>query len=52
VNIRSISIESEDGIFEGIIMLYVHDRDHLKKLTEKLASVTGIISVTRIETDD
>ncbi|MBT8195026.1 MAG: bifunctional (p)ppGpp synthetase/guanosine-3',5'-bis(diphosphate) 3'-pyrophosphohydrolase [Bacteroidia bacterium] len=52
VNIRSISIESEDGIFEGIIMLYVHDRDHLKKLSEKLAAVTGIISVTRIETDD
>ena len=51
VNIRSISIESNDGVFEGTIMLYVHDTDHLKKLMQKLGKVSGILSVNRIDTN-
>ncbi len=51
VNIRSISIESNDGVFEGTIMLFVHDTDHLKKLMQKLTKVSGILSVARIDTN-
>lgn len=51
VNIRSISIESDAGVFEGTIMLFVHDTDHLKKLIQKLGKVSGILKVTRIDTN-
>ncbi len=33
---RSISIESTDGIFEGTIMLFVHDTHHLDKFIKKV----------------
>ena len=49
VNIRSLNIESNDGIFEGTIMLFVHDTEHLKILMKKLAKLQGILSVTRID---
>lgn len=49
VNIRSISIESNDGIFEGTIMLYLQDTDHLETLTKKLKNLKGILTVTRID---
>ena len=49
VNMRSISIGTEDGIFEGTIQLYVHDTRHLEKLTDKLRKVSGIVSVNRFE---
>jgi GTP pyrophosphokinase len=49
VNMRSISFDSNDGIFEGTIMVYVHDTKHLTRLIEKLKSVPGVINVSRIE---
>lgn len=49
VNMRSISIESNDGIFEGNIMLFVHDTHHLDKLIQKLKEVHGILTVSRID---
>ncbi|MFM7217802.1 MAG: RelA/SpoT family protein, partial [Bacteroidota bacterium] len=49
VNMRSISIESNDGIFEGTIMLFVHDTHHLHKLIKKLREVNGILTVSRID---
>ena len=49
VNMRSISIESNDGIFEGNIMLFVHDTDHLTKLMKKLKEISGILTVSRID---
>ena len=51
VNMRSISIDSNDGLFEGTIMLFVHDTDHLTRLMAKLAQIHGIISVTRIDSN-
>ncbi len=52
VNIRSISIDSNDGIFEGTIMLFVHDTHHLTKLTQKLKAIQGILTVSRIDTSE
>ncbi|HQW18073.1 MAG TPA: bifunctional (p)ppGpp synthetase/guanosine-3',5'-bis(diphosphate) 3'-pyrophosphohydrolase [Bacteroidia bacterium] len=48
VNMRSISIESNEGLFEGTIMLFVHDTEHLTKLMKKLSALSGILNVTRI----
>ncbi len=50
VNMRSISIDSNDGIFEGTIMLFVHDTHHLDKLIKKLKEIHGILTVSRIDT--
>lgn len=49
VNMRSISIDSNEGLFEGTIMLFVHDTVHLDKLIAKLLKVKGIYSITRID---
>jgi len=49
VNMRSISIDSNDGLFEGTIMLFVHDTEHLTRLMGKLRHINGILSVTRID---
>ncbi len=49
VNIRSINIESNDGMFEGTIMLFVHDTEHLNKLIRKLTALKGILTVSRID---
>ena len=47
VNIKSINISSNDGIFEGIITLKVHNVTFLKQLTTKLKKIKAISSITR-----
>jgi GTP pyrophosphokinase len=49
VNMRSISFESKDGIFEGKVMAYVHDAEHLHSLVEKLRNVPEVKRVERID---
>ena len=49
VNIRSISIESEEGIFEGIVKLYVNDIEQLETLISNLKTLDGVIDIKRIE---
>ncbi len=51
VNIRSLNIESIDGLFEGTIMLFVHDTEHLKVLMKKLEKLPGILSVKRVDSN-
>ncbi|MES2630078.1 MAG: ACT domain-containing protein, partial [Bacteroidota bacterium] len=51
INMRSISFESNDGIFEGKIVLYVNDTDHLQRLTSELKNISGIYSVERVEVE-
>jgi len=48
-NIRSITIDSEDGIFEGTIVLYVNDVTHLKRLVKRIKRLDGIHGVYRME---
>jgi GTP pyrophosphokinase len=45
---RSISFDTDDGIFEGKIMVYVHNIEQLDRLIEELKSQQGIFSVSRI----
>ncbi|SNT13859.1 GTP pyrophosphokinase [Ekhidna lutea] len=47
VNMRSLSINTEGGIFEGIIRLYVEDTSHLDILAKKLEKVNGVVKVSR-----
>ena len=48
VNMRSISFDTNDGTFEGTIMVFVHDTNHLTELISKLRKVPGVLTVTRI----
>lgn len=48
-NIRSITIDSDDGIFEGTIVLYVSDLEHLRRLMERIKRLDGIHGVYRFE---
>lgn len=49
VNMRSIAIDTDNGIFEGTIMLYVNDTRHLEMLIAKLEQVTGVVKVSRFD---
>ena len=51
VNMRSISFESDDGIFTGEIMVYVNDTTHLTELIRKLRNISGVTTVSRIKGD-
>ncbi|SIQ45544.1 RelA/SpoT family protein [Pontibacter lucknowensis] len=49
VNMRSITIDSHDGIFEGNIMVFVNDTGHLDKLIQRMGKVTGVLTVERFD---
>ena len=49
LNIRSISIDTMDGIFEGDFMMYVNDTAQLAQLTKALLELPGIQNVERID---
>jgi len=49
VNIRKLTIETTDGIFEGNIQLYVHDVDDVKTICNNLKQIQNIKQVTRVE---
>jgi guanosine-3',5'-bis(diphosphate) 3'-pyrophosphohydrolase len=48
VNMRSITVKTDIGIFDGNIELYVNDTRHLDILIEKLEKVDGIVNVSRL----
>lgn len=49
VNIRKLNIETEDGIFEGKIQLWVHDVEDVKSICNNLKQVQNIKTVNRVE---
>jgi guanosine-3',5'-bis(diphosphate) 3'-pyrophosphohydrolase len=49
VNIRSVSVDSNDGLFEGSFTLLVKDTTHLDVLVKRLAKIKGILGVSRLE---
>lgn len=52
VNMRSITVDSYEGIFDGSIMVYVNDTEHLDHLIARLKEVKGVTSVTRFDSPD
>ena len=49
INISAITVEAKEGIFEGNIRLYVHDKDELESLLQNLRELPGIQSVKRYD---
>lgn len=49
LNMRSLSFDSSDGIFEGRIMVYVHDTTELEDLIDRLKALDGVLDVERID---
>jgi GTP pyrophosphokinase len=47
VNIKSMNIAANDGVFEGKIALIVEDKIHLNSIIEKLRNAEGVERVTR-----
>jgi len=51
INIAAITIEAKEGLFEGNMKVYVHDKEELEDLVSKLMALNGIHSVDRFETE-
>jgi GTP diphosphokinase / guanosine-3',5'-bis(diphosphate) 3'-diphosphatase len=52
VNMSSMSIHTDSGIFEGEIMLYVNDTRHLEQMIDKLRSVEGVVKANRFDSKE
>ncbi len=52
INIAALTIEAREGLFQGNIRLYVHDREELDNLVHSLKALPGIESVERYDTED
>ncbi|HRH77408.1 MAG TPA: TGS domain-containing protein [Cellvibrionaceae bacterium] len=52
INMRGLSVETYDGIFEGKIKVYVFDTVHLDVLMNKLSEIDGMNSVLRANADE
>jgi GTP pyrophosphokinase len=51
LNISAITIESKEGLFEGSIKLFVHDKEQLDELVKRLKALQGIHSVDRFDAE-
>jgi GTP pyrophosphokinase len=51
INIAALTIESKDGMFEGTIKVFVHDKDELEELVNRIQGLNGIQKVIRFDTD-
>jgi GTP pyrophosphokinase len=49
VDMRAISFESKDGMFEGAARVIVSDTEHLKSLMRALEGVPGVHTVERLQ---
>ena len=50
-NISAMTIEAKEGIFEGNVKIFVHDKEELDELVDKLVSMSGIERVDRYDTE-
>ncbi len=50
-NIAAMTIEAKEGIFEGNVKIFVHDKDELDELVNHLISLEGIERVDRYDTE-
>jgi guanosine-3',5'-bis(diphosphate) 3'-pyrophosphohydrolase len=52
LNINAITIEAKEGLFEGNIKIYVHDKEELDELVQRVKQLKGIHSVDRFDTEN
>ena len=49
MNIKSMQMETNGGVFEGTIVLFVLDTQELKNIAKRLSQIKGVKSVNRIQ---
>ncbi|SFK73078.1 RelA/SpoT family protein [Proteiniphilum acetatigenes] len=47
VNIQSVNVSTNDGIFEGVFNIHVHSAEEVNQLCAKIAKVDGVSTVHR-----
>jgi GTP pyrophosphokinase len=52
INMRSLAVDTNDGIFTGDIKLYVQDTRHLETLMKQLGEIEGVNQVTRVDAEN
>lgn len=52
VNMRMIHFDARDGIFEGVIHLYVHNTVDLSNIVSRISQLKGVETVMRVENDE
>ncbi|OQP64834.1 RelA/SpoT family protein [Niastella vici] len=51
ININAMTIEAREGLFHGNIRVYVHDKEELDELVNRLKKLPGIETVDRYDTE-
>ena len=51
INIAALTVEAKEGLFQGNIKLYVHDKEELDVLVQRLKDLSGIESVERYDAE-
>ncbi len=51
INISALTIESKEGLFEGTIKVFVHDKEELEVLVSRIKQLKGIHTVDRFDTE-
>ena len=51
LNINALTIEAREGLFEGNIRIYVHDKEELEELASRLMQLNGIHTVVRYDAE-
>ncbi|MGC4232382.1 MAG: bifunctional (p)ppGpp synthetase/guanosine-3',5'-bis(diphosphate) 3'-pyrophosphohydrolase [Niabella sp.] len=52
INIAALTIEATEGVFEGNIKVFVHDKEELDELVERVLKLDGVETVERYDTED
>lgn len=50
-NISAMTIEAKEGVFEGNVKIFVHDKEELDELCSRLLALPGIEKVHRYDTE-
>jgi GTP pyrophosphokinase len=51
INMRSVNVTSEDGIFKGTMEIYVYDRSELEELLKAIKKIDDIKDVRRVDSN-
>ncbi len=51
INISAMTIEAKEGVFYGNLKVFVHDKEELDELVERLKDLPGIETVDRFDTE-
>lgn len=52
VSMRMVHFDSRDGIFEGVVHLYVHNTVDLNNIVNRLSQIKGVETVMRMEAEE